>query len=106
MSAPPDTVVVASREEAEAIRSAVRDPDLAALGPGRVVAGPEHAQALADLLADPAVSDPVYDLPRPITAENVAAECRRRGFPDHTAGALSALVRAILDERRRAGGAA
>ncbi|MCC7269005.1 MAG: GNAT family N-acetyltransferase [Caulobacteraceae bacterium] len=73
MSAPPDTVVVASREEAEAIRSAVRDPDLAALGPGRVVAGPEHAQALADLLADPAVSDPVYDLPRPITAENVAA---------------------------------
>ena len=73
MSAPPATVLTASPQEAAAIRAAVREPDLAALGPGRVVARPEHAEALAELLADPAVSDPVYDLPRPITVANVAA---------------------------------
>lgn len=73
MSAPPDTVLVASPEEAAALRAAVRDPDLAALGPGRAVAALAHAEALAELLSDPAVSDPIYDLPRPITVETVAA---------------------------------
>jgi RimJ/RimL family protein N-acetyltransferase len=36
------------------------------------VAGAEHVEGLTAMLADPAVSDPIYDLPRPITRENVA----------------------------------
>jgi RimJ/RimL family protein N-acetyltransferase len=66
MSAPPKTVLTTTPEEAEAIRSAVRRAE------GRVVAGPEHVEDLLELLSDPRVSDPIYDLPRPITFENVA----------------------------------
>ncbi|HLZ73895.1 GNAT family protein [Phenylobacterium sp.] len=66
MSAPPKTVLTASPEEAAAIREAVRR------APGRTVAGPEHVAGLFALLDDPAVSDPIYDLPRPITFDNVA----------------------------------
>lgn len=33
------------------------------------------------------------------TPENVAAECRRRGFPDHTAEAFSGMARVVIDER-------
>ena len=66
MSAPPKTVLTATPEEAEAIRAAVRK------APGRLVAGPEHVDGLLALLADPRVSDPIYDLPRPITREAVA----------------------------------
>jgi RimJ/RimL family protein N-acetyltransferase len=73
MSAPPKTVLQASAEEAAAIRAAVRAPDLAELGPGRVVANVEHAAALAAFFSDPAVSDPIYDLPRPFTVDNVRA---------------------------------
>lgn len=71
MSAPPKTVLVASPEEEAAIRAAVRGADVAPLG--RVLAAPEHAEALADLLRDPAVSDPIYDLPRPFTTASVEA---------------------------------
>ena len=66
MSAPPKTVLTATPDEEAAIRAAVRaakDHD---------VAGPEHVDGLVALLADPRVSDPIYDLPRPINAENVA----------------------------------
>jgi len=73
MSAPPKTKLVATPREVAAIRAAVRAPDLSAFGPGRVLAGPEHAERLAELLSDPAVSDPIYDLPRPITVETVSA---------------------------------
>lgn len=73
MSAPPKTVLVATPGEAAAIRAAVRRPDLAALGPGRAIATPDDAPALARLFQDPAVSDPIYDLPRPFTEENVRA---------------------------------
>jgi RimJ/RimL family protein N-acetyltransferase len=73
MSAPPKTVLIASPEEADAIRAAVRGVDAAAFAPGRVIAQPVHAEALFDLLSDPAVSGPVYDLPRPITLETIAA---------------------------------
>jgi RimJ/RimL family protein N-acetyltransferase len=66
MSAPPKTVLVASPEEEAAIRAAVRRAR------GHIVAGPEHVDALTALLADPAVSDPIYDLPRPINRETVA----------------------------------
>ena len=66
MSAPPKTVLAATPEEEAAIRQAVRAAE------GRLVAGPQHVQGLTALLADPRVSDPIYDLPRPITPENVA----------------------------------
>ena len=73
MSAPPITVLTATPQEAEAIRAAVRAPDLAALGLGRSIAAPDDAEALARLFQDPAVSDPIYDLPRPFTVDNVRA---------------------------------
>jgi RimJ/RimL family protein N-acetyltransferase len=66
MSAPPKTVLTASAEEEAAIRAAVR------AAPGRTVAGPEHVEGLLALLSDPRVSQPIYDLPRPITRDNVA----------------------------------
>lgn len=65
MSAPPKTVLQASPEEEAAIRAAVR-----AFAPERR-AGPQHVPGLARLLADPRVSDPIYDLPRPFTEQNV-----------------------------------
>ena len=68
MSAPPKTVLEVSPQEAEAIRQAVRE---AVLEDGRLLAGPEHVAGLTALLADPRVSDPIYDLPRPINETNV-----------------------------------
>src|SRR5262245_45755689 len=85
MASPPKTILKATPEEEAAIRAAVRDADPATLGPARVVAGESHVAGVLDLLADPAVSDPIYDLPRPFTADAVRAwiaECealRRRG---------------------------
>ena len=67
MSAPPKTVLTATPQEAEAIRTAVRAAQ------GHTVAGPEHVDGLLALLADPQVSEPIYDLPRPFTRDNVAA---------------------------------
>jgi RimJ/RimL family protein N-acetyltransferase len=71
MSAPPKTVLHASGAEAEAIRRAVRTADVAELGPGRVCADLSHVPGLVTLLADPQVSDPIYDLPRPIGEDSV-----------------------------------
>jgi len=73
MSAPPKTVLRASPTEEETIRRAVRNPDLASLGADCEVARGDHVEALVDLLSDPAVSGPIYDLPRPITPTTVAA---------------------------------
>lgn len=73
MSAPPKTVLHASPDEEARIRAAVRNPDLEQLGAGCVLASAQHVVGLADFLADPAVSDPIYDLPRPISCETVAA---------------------------------
>ena len=67
MSAPPKTVIHASDAEAEAIRAAVRDADPASLGMGRAHAELKHVPGLTEMLADPAVSAPIYDLPKPIT---------------------------------------
>lgn len=67
MSAPPKTVLSATPQEEAAIRAAVRAAQ------GRTLAGPEHVDGLYALLADPAVSGPIYDLPRPITRGSVAA---------------------------------
>jgi RimJ/RimL family protein N-acetyltransferase len=71
VSAPPKTVLHASEAEAAAIREAVRTAEVADLGPGRARAELRHVPGLTRLLADPAVSDPIYDLPRPITEESV-----------------------------------
>ncbi len=82
MSAPPKTVLEVGPQEAAAIRRAVRE---ASPEDGRIVAGAEHVAGLTALLADPRVSDPIYDLPRPINLETVGrwvAECeaaRQRG---------------------------
>lgn len=71
MSAPPKTVLHATAAEAEAIRQTVRTVDLATLGPGRVRADLSHVAGLVDLLSDPRVSHPIYDLPRPISEDSV-----------------------------------
>ena len=73
MSAPPKTVLTATPEEEAAIREAVRTADPETLAPKRAIAGPEHVDDLLELLADPEVSGAIYDLPRPLTRENVAA---------------------------------
>ena len=71
MSTPPKTVLEVSEEEADAIREAVRKADPATLGPDRAHAEMKHVPGLVELLADEAVSGPIYDLPRPITRESV-----------------------------------
>lgn len=73
MAAPPKTVLEVTAEEEAAIREAVRTADPATLGPGRVLAGAAHAEATFDLLADPAVSEPIYALPKPLTQAAVKA---------------------------------
>ncbi|NBU27890.1 MAG: N-acetyltransferase [Caulobacteraceae bacterium] len=72
MSAPPITVLTATAEEEEAIRRAVREADPAWLGPTSRIAGPDHVAGLTVLLSDPAVSGPIYDLPRPISETSIA----------------------------------
>jgi RimJ/RimL family protein N-acetyltransferase len=72
MSAPPVTVLEVDEAEAEAIRQAVRNADPLTMGHGRMLARSEHATALAHFLSDPRVSDAIYDLPRPFTAEVMA----------------------------------
>lgn len=73
MSAPPKTVLEVSAAEAEAIRAAVRaaDPSRLSDAGGRRLAGEDDVEALVELLSDPAVSAPIYDLPRPIGPETV-----------------------------------
>ncbi|MGE0044835.1 MAG: GNAT family N-acetyltransferase [Hyphomonadaceae bacterium] len=74
MSAPPKTVLHATAEEEARIRAAVRAADaLQGAGGERRLARIEDAAALARFFSDPAVSDPIYDLPRPFTEENVRA---------------------------------
>ena len=101
MSTPPKTVLQASDEEAEAIRNAVRAADLASLGPGRARADLSHVPGLVALLADARVSDPIYDLPRPITPESIT-----RWVAEAQAQALAGegLLTVTLDERGEVAG--
>jgi len=101
MSTPPKTVLQASDEEAEAIRDAVRAADLASLGPGRARADLSHVPGLVALLADARVSDPIYDLPRPITPESIT-----RWVAEAQAQALAGegLLTVTLDERGEVAG--
>ena len=83
MSTQPLTVMSTTPAEATAIRHAVRTVDPATLSRDCVLAGPEHVEGLTVLLSDPAVSDPIYDLPRPINPDTIArwvsqAQARRR----------------------------
>ena len=71
MSAPPKTLIHASAAEAEALRERVRTADVSTLGPDRERAELKHVPGLVALLADPRVSGPIYDLPRPINADSV-----------------------------------
>lgn len=89
MSDPPVTVIRATAEEEADIRRRVREVDPASLGPDRILATPDQAASLARMLADPRVSDPIYDLPRPITEASV------RAWIEETA-ALQAAGEAIL----------
>jgi RimJ/RimL family protein N-acetyltransferase len=79
MSAPPKTVLHATADEAAAIRAAVREArGLELLGGARRLARAHDFAALARFLSDPAVSDPIYDLPRPFTEANVRAWIEER----------------------------
>lgn len=73
MSAPPKTELAVGAEEQSAIRAAVRSADVALLGGGYAIATADHAEGLVRLLSDPAVSGPIYDLPRPFTRASVGA---------------------------------
>ncbi len=72
MSAPPKTVIKATPAEEAAIRAAVRNADTSKINPACVRATRAHVAALVDLLSDPRVSSPIYDLPRPISFKTVA----------------------------------
>lgn len=92
MSAPPKTLIKASHDEAQAIREAVRNADVAALG--RVRAELKHVAGLTALLADQRASGPIDDLPRPTTADSI-----QRWVAENQAQALAgeALLLVSLD---------
>lgn len=79
MSAPPKTVLDVDASEEAAIRAAVRQADVGLLGPYHRLAGPADVDALIALLSDPAVSEPIYDLPRPFTREVIGNWVREAG---------------------------
>jgi RimJ/RimL family protein N-acetyltransferase len=101
MSTPPKTVLEVGEEEAEAIRAAVRSADPATLGPGRAIAGMKHVPGLVELLSDERVSGPIYDLPRPITADSVTRWVAERQA-ERLAG--EGLLIVTLDERGKVAG--
>ena len=88
MSAPPKTILSAAPEDEAAIREAVRNADLRGLGDDCVHAGPQHVAGLVELLADPSVSGPIYDLPQPITDETIMAWVREAELKRQSGEAL------------------
>lgn len=76
MSEPPKTLLHASAEEETSIRTAVRSVRGREMGALQRLAREDDAAALAEFFSDPRVSDPIYSLPRPFTAENVRAWLR------------------------------
>jgi RimJ/RimL family protein N-acetyltransferase len=77
VSAPPLTILEVSAEEEAAIRAAVRRVTDTDILPARRIATPTDAAALTALLADPAVSGPIYDIPRPINEPAIGAWINR-----------------------------
>jgi RimJ/RimL family protein N-acetyltransferase len=134
MSAPPKTVLQATAAEAEAIRRAVREVDPATLGPGRARADLSHVAGLVALLSDPAVSGPIYDLPRPINEDSITrwvVEAQAQAlageglllvtldahgevtgyskftiWPEHASGELAGAIRADAQNRGQGGSGA
>jgi RimJ/RimL family protein N-acetyltransferase len=101
MSAPPTTKLEVTAREAMAIRNAVRTADLSLLSPAHRIAGPDHIAGLIALLADPAISDPIYDLPRPFTPDVIAnwiSEARERQARGE------AILAVTLDEQSKVSG--
>jgi RimJ/RimL family protein N-acetyltransferase len=101
MSAPPTTKLAVTAHEAAAIRTAVSTADLSLLGPTHRFASPDHIPGLIALLADPAISDPIYDLPRPFSADVIAhwiSDARKR----QTRG--EAILAVTLDEQGEVSG--
>lgn len=92
MSAPPETRLAVSAEEAARIRTAVRMADVSLLGLGYRVADEGDVPALIDLLSDPRVSDPIYDLPRPFTHDNIAGWVREARDRQHRGEAVLAVL--------------
>lgn len=72
MSAPPKTVLETTPQERQAIRAAVRSADISKINPACVLGTETHADALVELLSDPRVSGPIYDLPQPINIETIS----------------------------------
>lgn len=72
LSAPPKTNLDVCAKEEKVIRAAVRNADVSPLGSRHRVATLDHVDGLIDLLSDPAVSEPIYDLPRPFTPVVIA----------------------------------
>jgi RimJ/RimL family protein N-acetyltransferase len=114
-----------SADRAAAIRAAMRDPHVrAAFGEGRVLLSAEAIPLLYGLVRDPAVSDPIYVIPKPVTLAGVtawagdmlAAQDRGEGtmfltldaagavsgysefllWPEHAAGEIGGALRADL----------
>jgi RimJ/RimL family protein N-acetyltransferase len=134
MSAAPKTVLQATAAEAEAIRRAVREVDPATLGLGRVRADLSHVAGLVALLSDPAVSGPIYDLPRPIDEDSITrwvAEAQAQAlageglllvtldahgevtgyskftiWPEHASGELAGAIRADAQNQGQGGSGA
>lgn len=77
MSAPPKTVLDVTAAEAEAIRQAVRAANPLTADSNRDLAVEADIEALTQLLSDPLVSGPIYDLPRPINGHTIGEWVRR-----------------------------
>lgn len=71
MSEAPLTILDVPSGEEEAIRLAVRNADVSLLSPRHRIATRDDIAGLIDLLSDPRVSDPIYDLPRPFTTSTI-----------------------------------
>lgn len=77
MAEPPDTMLDVGREEAEAIRRAVRGANEVVTPYGVYLpAGAADSEALFVLLSDARVSDPLYSIAKPVTRDWVAAWIR------------------------------
>lgn len=68
-----------SADREATIREAVRKAEGIPFGtfPSRL-ARPEHANAFLDFLSDPAIHEPIYNLPKPLTAASVEAFIERK----------------------------
>ncbi|MGD9965945.1 MAG: GNAT family N-acetyltransferase [Hyphomonadaceae bacterium] len=88
----------ASPAEEEAIRAAVRCADVRSLGERCELPPAAHVPGLVELLSDPLVSGPIYDLPNPINAGTIAAWLLEA---EQKRAAGEAILTVTLDEQDR-----